>query len=399
MLLPGSRSNERGAGQDAGARGDPLAPAACVAGLLGPACCALRRAVARESHDTGCSAWGCVPCACGVPRIASASLQDWPLTSVLPPLLPARPGVCQFSGQCESLALSGADGRVRLFDTGASAPRSTGSRRRRGLAALDTALDRRGRPACSNKSPAARSTPVCGAAMLFPRPGLTPAPACALPTHAAGTGRLQLQLINGGAALAVTPDAAGDAAALSCTSLTWLPVAHSGKVCHSFSPTRRPTPAWSGQHGRSSRVPLSAASPGQKQSVSDGYTPAFRPLPSTSRQNRRSASFCRAQPRFWVSAASHLCAAALNYGGHSALWHTPPSSILPSHHMVIDPQPPLQPFTEEQAESARRDWGACVRACSYRMPCVLNSTTKLTLSPPHPLSSWAPSSSAPAAAL
>ena len=236
MLLPGSRSNERGAGQDAGARGDPLAPAACVAGLLGPACCALRRAVARESHDTGCSAWGCVPCACGVPRIASASLQDWPLTSVLPPLLPARPGVCQFSGQCESLALSGADGRVRLFDTGASAPRSTGSRRRRGLAALDTALDRRGRPACSNKSPAARSTPVCGAAMLFPRPGLTPAPACALPTHAAGTGRLQLQLSTGGAALAVTPDAAGDAAALSCTSLTWLPVAHSGKVCHSLSP-------------------------------------------------------------------------------------------------------------------------------------------------------------------
>jgi len=85
MLLPGSRNNDRGAGQDSGE---------CLR-LQG-----WRRRISAARSLT------CVAC-------------------LLPFLSARNAGVCQFSARETSFALTTAgDGRVRLFDTGASSGRT-----------------------------------------------------------------------------------------------------------------------------------------------------------------------------------------------------------------------------------------------------------------------------------
>lgn len=212
-------------------------------------------------------------------------------------------------------------------------------------------------------------------------------------TLTAGTGRLQVQLSTGGAALAVTPDAAGDAAALSCTSLTWLPVANSGKVC-------LPSPQDGlavGRHGRSCRALRSAASPGQKQSVSDGYNPRFgrsRQLPG---RTSAPASFLQGAAPVLGERRQLNPVRRRSITGATArcVTHIPQPPFC--HHSMIDHQPPHHHQFYRRASERRPSRLGCVSTC-VQLPhhaCVPlhNQTDDFS----HP-SSWALSSSAPAAA-
>jgi len=142
----------------------------------------------------------------------------------------ASVALCAFDSLLSCYAVSNGDGRVRLFDVGASVARASRRRPMRSLSARSLPL------ACVR---------VLARPFLRPRGALAspPAPPLSrwLTAAVAASGRLLQQLGHAPAALAVTAsDAPGEQQASGCSALLWLPPpAPKVRVRPTLRPSRR----------------------------------------------------------------------------------------------------------------------------------------------------------------